>query len=458
MGAALLCVVGALLWPTIGASQGLLDDPMTALGELSPIPYCVDPDWPPYEQINGDGFHVGVAADLLSLAASRVGLRLKLIPTKDWDESVRASQDGRCKVLSFLNQTPKRDEWLLFTDPIFVDKNVVVTREEHPFVDDLAALSGKILALPTGTSIEERVRRDYPNLTIVTTASEADAFAMVSRKQADLTIRSLIIAVDAIKKGGWFNLKISGQVPGYENHLRIGVAKNYPRLRDELNRGVSLISIAERAEIANRHVAIRVEAWVDYDLVYKIALLFAVILTTSLFWIIKLRRMNQRLLQLSRTDALTQLPNRAYLMDFLHSEHVRYQRYGGVYSVILIDIDHFKKINDRFGHHIGDEALVSFAAMLKRSVRGQDAAGRWGGEEFLILCPETDAAQAVVLAERLRRETRTYPMPSGQTLTISVGVAAVEPGETIDGVVNRADHALYRAKNNGRDQVRLAGL
>ena len=175
---------------------------------------CVDPDWPPYEVIDGQGRHQGIAADLLRLAAARVGLALDLVPTRDWEDSIAASKDGRCQMLSFLNQTPKRDEWLVFTDPIFVDANVIVTREEHRFVADLAAVSGETMVLPRGTSIEERVRRDFPDLAIVTTDSEADAFAMVANRKADMTLRALTVAVDTIKKEGWFNLKVAGQEIG----------------------------------------------------------------------------------------------------------------------------------------------------------------------------------------------------------------------------------------------------
>jgi diguanylate cyclase (GGDEF)-like protein len=436
------------LWLILG-----LTGAAAAAGEDGAVTFCVDPDWPPYEVIDAQGTHQGIAADLLRGVAERAGIRLTLHPTRDWDESIAASQAGECDVLSFLNQSPKRDQWLVFTDPVFIDRNVIVTREDHAFVDDLAGLSGETLVLPKGTSIEERVRRDFPNLTVVTTDSEAEAFAMVAQKKADMTMRSLIVAVYTIKKDGWFNLKISGQVPGYENNLRIGVRKDLVALRDRLNKGVAQISPAQRAEIANRHVSITVQAGIDYRLLIQVVALFSVVLLTSLFWISKLKKVNRQLFLLSRTDTLTQLANRASLNERIEREHDRFIRYQRPFSVILLDVDHFKAVNDQFGHLVGDQVLVKVAELLSRTARAPDVVGRWGGEEFMVLCLETSADQAMALAERLCAAMRAQPFPTGQRHTVSAGVATLAAGDSVDDLVNRADKALYQAKNSGRDRV-----
>ncbi|MCF8482418.1 MAG: diguanylate cyclase [Rhodospirillum sp.] len=416
---------------------------------------CVDPDWAPYEIINDQGEHEGIAADLLRLAAERSNVTLTLHPTKDWGESLTASRAGQCDLLSFLNQTSQREAWLIFTDPVFVDPNVLVTREEHPFIPDLAAVAGETIALPKGSAIEEWVRVQFPNLTVVTTESEAEAFAMVSRQTADMTMRSLIVAVYTIKKKGWFNLKIAGQVPGYENHLRIGVRKDKKGLRDRLNMGVRAVSETERQTIANKHVSIVAQMGVDYALIGRIVGLFAVIFLTNLFWIGKLRQANQKLRILARTDSLTGLANRAALNDRFLVEVERATRYGRPFSIIMIDVDHFKAINDDLGHLMGDRTLITMAGLAKANSRGPDIVSRWGGEEFLILCPETDQPQAEGVAERIRQTVREHPFEAGRRVTVSVGVAVLRPGDDPDSLLHRADVALYRAKNEGRDRVRV---
>lgn len=418
--------------------------------------FCVDPDWPPYEIINSNGVHEGIAADLLRLTAERAGVTLKLVRTKDWDESVAASKRGDCEALSFLNQTPKRDEWLIFTDPIFTDPNVVITREQHSYISDLAELPGHTIALPKGTSIEERVRRDYPNLRVVAAESESEAFAMVSDRRADLTIRSMTVAVYTIKREGWFNLKISGQVPGYENRLRIAVRKESPALRDALNRGVIQVTPQERREIANRHVSINVQTAVDYGPLRNIAVLFSVFLVTSVAWGLKLKAVNVKLRRTSETDSLTGLLNRATLDKRFAQEIERAKRYGRAFSVILLDIDHFKQVNDQFGHLAGDRVLVACAQLLHASTRNTDVVGRWGGEEFLILCPETAGPEALQVAERICAAARTYGFEGGRPQTFSAGAAELGADDTLDSLLQRADTALYQAKSGGRDQARLA--
>lgn len=414
---------------------------------------CVDPDWPPYEVISRGGAHEGIAADLLSLAADRAGLTLALHPTADWDASLKASREGACDLLSFLNQTPKREEWLLFTEPLFIDPNVIITHAEHPFIADLSAEPDKSIALPSGTSIEERVRRDFPKLRILTTESEAEAFAMVSNGKADLTIRSLTVAVYTIKKEGWFNLKVSGQVPGYENRLRVGVRKEKAEIRDRLDRGIATITAQERTQIANRHVSINVQTAVDYGLIRNLVIGFSVVLLSNLVWAMKLRKANARLRHMSRTDHLTGLYNRAALDGLLTREIDRSGRYGRPLAVMIIDLDHFKAVNDRLGHLTGDRVLVELAGILKGATRKADAVGRWGGEEFLVLCPETTVAQALVVAERVCEAVRTHGFATGWCHTVSVGVSALRTGDSLDGLLQRADTALYRAKHEGRDRA-----
>lgn len=247
------------------------------------IKMCVDPDWTPFERIDRQGKHEGIAADLVQLVARRVGLRIEPYPVNDWNESLAASKDGRCQIMSFLNQTPERDTWLIFTDPIFSDPNVIITREEHGFVTDLKNLRGERIALPQGTMVEERVRRDFPNLSVIQTGSEPESMLLVSERKAELTIRSLIVAADAIKKEGLFNLKIAGQVPGYTNQLRIGVLKNETVLRSILNKGVKSITPQESEAIANKHVSIVVQQGVDWFRIYSLLALLTIAVMIALY-------------------------------------------------------------------------------------------------------------------------------------------------------------------------------
>ncbi len=153
-------------------------------------------------------------------------------------------------------------------------------------------------------------------------------------------------------------------------------------------------------------------------------------------------------------DFLTRINNRR-AFDMVLRDVIRGQTVNSnPFSVVMIDLDHFKHLNDTYGHLAGDQVLKCFAACLKDCIREVDHLGRWGGEEFIILLPETSAATAVQIAERIRTMIHQDSF-AGYTITASFGIAEWWIGETPEALVNRADQALYQAKNHGRNRVEL---
>lgn len=169
-------------------------------------------------------------------------------------------------------------------------------------------------------------------------------------------------------------------------------------------------------------------------------------------------RLVRRLHQLSIRDPLTGLLNRRGLAPRLARESLRWQRHGERYALLVVDVDHFKQINDRHGHAVGDSVLVRLAALLHELARDADAVARLGGEEFCLLLTRCDADGAAQVAERLRQQVRSAPWPQlGAPLTVSVGVALADsPDTSTPAVMARADAALLRAKAAGRDRVEVA--
>ncbi|PIE38507.1 MAG: GGDEF domain-containing protein, partial [Gammaproteobacteria bacterium] len=158
----------------------------------------------------------------------------------------------------------------------------------------------------------------------------------------------------------------------------------------------------------------------------------------------------------SKTDELTGLSNRREMMTRLETEHQRYQRYCHHFSIVLIDIDHFKLINDTCGHDAGDEVLRGFSRLLKSHSRQMDVVARWGGEEFLMMLPETTLVQALALAERLRSsvEKETFSFKNTQMdVRISAGVCSISQTESLEGLLRQADINLYEAKSKGRNLI-----
>lgn len=192
-------------------------------------------------------------------------------------------------------------------------------------------------------------------------------------------------------------------------------------------------------------------------------------LTTTLFalggltvlYVKLIHEAEQRLHELATTDTLTQLMNRRCVLDALDREQARRIRKPGPMALILVDIDHFKRLNDTWGHHMGDWALANVARILKEGVREMDFVARWGGEEFLIVLPLADVDAAWPVAERLRMSIAQLRFPSPDhplRVTATLGLTAFGVDEAADVVIQRADAALYQGKNEGRDRVVVSGL
>jgi len=162
---------------------------------------------------------------------------------------------------------------------------------------------------------------------------------------------------------------------------------------------------------------------------------------------------NRMLEILSRTDRLTSLANRRRLEEALQAEILRARRYETPFTIIMLDIDHFKAVNDTYGHLVGDSVLVAVAEKLKRCARETDIVGRWGGEEFLLICPESSLQIGVDIAERLRKDFFYEMMPSVGQVTSSFGVATFQKNDDTGALLKRVDEALYLAKAKGRNRV-----
>ena len=170
------------------------------------------------------------------------------------------------------------------------------------------------------------------------------------------------------------------------------------------------------------------------------------------FDITKSKEIEERLIYLSERDTLTRLFNRRVFF-----EHLRMQvedTNNHPFSLIMYDIDHFKLINDRYGHHVGDQVLLELSKMIKHDIRKEDHAYRYGGEEFFIILPHTSHDQAIQISKRLHEKIQNIAFPEVNKITISMGVVTYQENETIDDVVKRVDDLLYDAKRAGRNTIK----
>ena len=201
--------------------------------------------------------------------------------------------------------------------------------------------------------------------------------------------------------------------------------------------------------------------WVVHG--FNVAVVFAMAAYTARFYYRTVRRAEKKLADLAATDPLTGLSNRRNLLSLAEQVLAHAERTGHSTALVLADIDHFKAINDQHGHEAGDQVLVHIGTLLSETCRAQDIVARWGGEEFLLLLPATDAAAALALAERIRSVVTAQPLSTHKqetpiNATLSLGVTVVQTNEPLASAIARADGALYRSKEQGRNRVTTAEL
>jgi diguanylate cyclase (GGDEF)-like protein len=167
--------------------------------------------------------------------------------------------------------------------------------------------------------------------------------------------------------------------------------------------------------------------------------------------------LSEKLGKMAYTDSLTHIYNRLHFAHFLDAEIDKVKRYGGSFSIIFFDLDHFKDINDNFGHMVGDDVLEKVTEIVSKANRSADIFARYGGEEFIILAPQTNLSGACIHAERLRNDIEQYEFSTAGHITSSFGVAEFDAEtDDVESILERADKALYMAKEFGRNRVERA--
>ena len=238
----------------------------------------------------------------------------------------------------------------------------------------------------------------------------------------------------------------------YENHpLRAALEQLYQRQQDQIAQLERLTSISDgyQSVLNQRYQTLTERHQKQLRQLQKIVKI-------SDHYQKMLQDLNDTLRIASTQDPLTGLFNRRLMLDRLQNEAALTKRRKNWFSILLVDIDHFKKINDNFGHDAGDKALIAVSNALSLALRASDVCARWGGEEFLILLPDTDQAGGIEIANRLRLAVGALQLPNiciDTTLTVSIGLAQHQLENSLEETIKRADLALYAAKATGRNRV-----
>ncbi len=242
---------------------------------------CVDPQSSPFEEITEQGVYKGITADLVEKVARRIGIVLEVQHVLTWDDSLKLAKSGQCDILTFINPSEETLKWLLFTEPLFEEPNVLITREEHPYVEDIASLSNKSIAIPIVSDLFTRFSKEFENLIVIPVATKEEALHMVSTQKADMTIRSMIASAYTIKKEGLFNLKVAGEPEGYKHIIRLSVMPDEPTLLNLLNKAIATLTQEEKELSVNKHISIKIEKGMDKESIKYLS--FSIILLAGIF-------------------------------------------------------------------------------------------------------------------------------------------------------------------------------
>lgn len=463
----------AQLFPTLALAQsklGLTTEERAYLIDKKQITMCVDPNWMPFEEINEAGQHVGVAADFIREFAEDIGVPIVLVKTETWKESLDYIKAGKCDILSLLNESEERKKFLNFTRPYLQAATVLVARDDVFYLDGVGALSGKTLGIVAGYVYEEKIRNRYPDVKIVPVKSLDDGLRQVSDGKIFATIDTLLIVTRHIQKLGFNNLKVAGHTD-LDNAFRVGIRKDDLLLHAIFDKAVKNMPESRRNRILQQWYTVSFEHKTDWTLTFQLLVVVVFILFVVAYGYVSQRKLSAQLAEandllqeknheleyISQTDPLTDTYNRIKANDELIREMERAKRYGLTFSLILFDVDHFKEINDTHGHQTGDAVLMTLVKTVKNNIRKLDILGRWGGEEFIIICPETSEDGARGLAENLRQKISEINFPNIKQVTASFGIATYDPKRHPDhkDIISHADLAMYDAKGAGRNKVRV---
>ncbi|WP_164852308.1 diguanylate cyclase [Rheinheimera riviphila] len=437
------------------------------LKQKQQLRYCIDPNWLPFEALDAQQKHIGMSADYLKLLGQLLPLTMQLVPTKDWSESLLFLQQQRCDFLPLAMRTPSREKFLLFTKPYLTIPSVIATTIDKPYLEDLHQVAKMPIGIRRGFGFIELYQAQYPDLQIIPYDSYEEGLLQVQSGLLYGFLGNMGSISFSLQQNKMTNLKISGRLTG-DSEMSIGSRIDEPLLSSVLQKALLRIDANAQQQINNQWLKVQFEHKVDYRLWW---LLVSVVLVLSLLgsWFYlktsslnrALRLANAELEQLSQHDPLTGLYNRQYLDTKLQQALALCQRQQLPLTLAMMDLDHFKQVNDECGHLFGDQCLRHFAALcLQNFQRPQDMLVRYGGEEFILISVGTPAADMKKLLQAFVGKFAADAVEwAGQQrfCTISIGAYCQVPPLSLDAkqLLQLADEALYVAKNQGRDQLHL---
>lgn len=447
----------------------------TADATSSPITYCIDPHWTPYEAIR-NGQHVGVSADYMAIIADITGLRFQLVPTESWQQSLEFVQSGKCQMISMLNISDYRKQFLDFSIPYFEAPNVLVAREGTPILQGYAGIGNRLVGIVKGYRQVEYITRYYPELRLKLIQSEREGLAQLARGEFDVMVGSLMSVNTHLNNQQIDNLNIVGYAEPFDS-LRFGVTPSLSHIVPQLNDAISQIPESKRVEIYRQWNNVQVRYHRDYFKL-TITLLAVILLVILVVWRNRHVNTHNRLMRqknaeieslqtslldrnrtlefLSAHDTLTGLYNRNHMIQKSEEEIYRFKRFHTAASMIVLELVQQPDARAENQALHKNHYLKALASVCLATVREVDVISRYTEEQFVVLCPQTNLEEGEILAERLLIAINKNSELMHTQMVASIGLSELKEGENFSDWIERATKALYQSKRQGGDQVAVA--
>jgi polar amino acid transport system substrate-binding protein len=414
-------------------------------------------NWPPFNTLQ-NGKIVGIAIDYWKYIKDKLHLKSKCISEKEWLKVLESIKTKKADLTLSTTNTPDREKYAVFTKAYASFPIAIATRNNVGYISNIKDLYNKKIAVGKNFTAEKVLKHHYPKLKFIETRNTQEALKLVSENRAYAAVDILPVLIYKISKYNFANLKISGMTK-FTVGIKIMIIKDYKILVPMINRVIDNMPESKKEEIYHKWIKVKMQNGYSKENINKFILTGGLFLFLIGGWgiyayfnIQNQKKLEEQLLELSEKDGLTKIYNRRKIDEILDKEIKIAKRYNESLSLIFFDVDHFKQINDTFGHKAGDKVLIELTKLVKNNIRESDYFGRWGGEEFIIVCPHTDLESAKKLAEKLRKVIEEAEI-DGIKLTCSFGVTQIIENDTLESSTSRVDKLLYISKETGRNKI-----
>jgi polar amino acid transport system substrate-binding protein len=423
------------------------------------IIYCISTStWPPFNFIKNDKL-TGISIDFWNLISKKIYPKKICEIAPDFPTALNKIKNKEADVIPNTTNIKKREKYAIFTKPYVIYPIVIATKNNVTSILHMENLFGKKVAIGKNYTAYELIKTKYPKIKIIPVKNTEEGLKLLEKGDVFAVIDIFPVLAFYITKDKFLNIDIKGTTP-FSFPLKFMIRDDYKTLQIILNRVIDDLTEKDKINILNKYFTITLKKGIPYKEVRKnyligiiviIFLLIMLVLLTFLF--VKLKKIKKKLEIIATHDKLlTNILNRLEIDKRLNEEIERAKRYKTPLSIIYFDIDHFKKINDTYGHAKGDFILKEISKLIQKHIRKTDIFGRWGGEEFLIILPFTNGKKAFKIAEKLRKIIETHNF-NGLKITVSLGVTEFHEKDDYVSILKRADKALYEAKEKGRNRV-----